>query len=87
MFGIIKIDGVRYTHAQARILFDKMSEEIIYLNAELAGRLKQVNDLTGQVQVARKVLNDKVAENAELRKQLAKWRPKRGRGGRFEKKN
>ncbi len=85
MFRTIRINGVRYTHAQARLLFERMNEEIINLNAEVEARLKQVNDLSGQIAVARKVLNDKVAENEELRKQLAKWKPKRGKGGRFVK--
>ncbi len=84
-FRRIEINGVRYTHHQAHILFDKMSEEISTLNAEVEARLKQVSDLQGQLSVARKVLNDKVAENEELRKQLAKWKPKRGKGGRFVK--
>ena len=85
MFRTIRINGVRYTHAQARLLFERMNKEITNLNAEVEARLKQVSDLSGQIAVARKVLNDKVAENEELRKQLAKWRPKRGEGGRFTK--
>jgi septal ring factor EnvC (AmiA/AmiB activator) len=56
-----------------------------YLEEELAMRNKQVADLQGQIEVSRKVLNDKRAENEELRKQLAKWQPKRGKGGRFIK--
>ena len=137
----VRINGVRYTHAQARLLFERMKgeydklltaynkkdeflkkceelreerrntsyriseatvkymadikrlkkenealrEQLAEANAEVEARLKQVNDLSGQIAVARKVLNDKRAENEELRKQLAKWTPKRGKGGRFIK--
>lgn len=81
----LKINGVNYTHAQAHLLFERMAEEITNLNTELEARQKQVNDLSGQIAVARKVLNDKRAEAEELRKQLAKWKPKRGEGGRFTK--
>lgn len=85
MFGTIRINGVRYSRAQVHILFEKMSEEISTLNAEIEARLKQVSDLQGQLNVARKVANDKREECEELRSQLAKWKPKRGKGGRFIK--
>lgn len=64
---------------------EALREQLAEANADVEARLKQVSDLQGQLSVARKVLNDKVAENEELRKQLAKWKPKRGKGGRFVK--
>lgn len=138
----VRINGVRYTHAQARLLFERMKveynelltaynnkkdellknseklreerrntsykiseavvkyradierlkkenealrEQLAEANAEVEARLKQVSDLQGQIEVSHKVLNDKRAEAEELRKQLAKWQPKRGKGGRFTK--
>ncbi|MBO7314234.1 MAG: hypothetical protein J6U49_01050 [Alistipes sp.] len=62
---------------------DQLREQLAKANAEIEARLKQVSDLSGQVAVARKVANDKRTEAEELRK----WQPKRGKGGRFVKKN
>lgn len=62
-----------------------LREQLAEANAEVEARLKQVSDLSGQVAIARKVANDKRTEAEELRKQLAKWQPKRGEGGRFVK--
>lgn len=61
----------------------ELREQLAEANAEIEARLKQVSDLSGQVAVARKVANDKRTEAEELRK----WQPKRGKGGRFVKKN
>jgi chromosome segregation ATPase len=60
-----------------------LREQLAEANAEIEARLKQVSDLSGQVAIARKVANDKRTEAEELRK----WQPKRGKGGRFVKKN
>lgn len=62
---------------------EALREQLAEANAEIEARLKQVSDLSGQVALARKVANDKRTEAEELRK----WQPKRGKGGRFEKKN
>jgi predicted nucleic acid-binding Zn-ribbon protein len=62
---------------------EELREQLAEANAEIEARLKQVSDLSGQVAIARKVANDKRTEAEELRK----WKPKRGKGGRFVKKN
>lgn len=76
----IKIDGVRYTHAQARLHIKRLEQEIETLNTELDARIKQVDDLSGQLFVSRRLYNEAKAE-------LNKVKPKRGKGGRFVKKN
>lgn len=72
----LKINGVRYTHAQARLYVQRLEEEIDTLNNEVEARIKQVDDLSAQLSVARNLY-------AKAQKELAKWKPQRDKRGRF----
>jgi peptidoglycan hydrolase CwlO-like protein len=88
----LKINGVRYTHAQARLYIQRLEEEYNGINNELDARLKQVADLSGQIAIHQMEGNKKQKEIDNLRKQVTLLQeqladfPARGKDGRFRKK-
>lgn len=85
MFGTIRINGVRYTHAQARLLFQRMSDEIEKLDNELEELANDLKDAQAREGIARRELGKVMKERDQLREKLSAYDRKRGTDGRFSK--
>ena len=85
MCWTIKINGVRYTHAQARLLFERMSDEIEKLDNEAEELTNDLKDARAREGIARRELGKVMKERDQLREKLSAYDRKRGTDGRFSK--